>query len=92
MNTPGSGMADDKLVHAHVDELVRFYSTRSRCFPRCPRACSTRLDRLDGLVVKPRGEMGGEDVVIWRDADAATRERVAGGSTRSPASGSARSS
>ena len=32
-------------------------------------------DRLEELVVKPRGEMGGEGVVIWRDADAATRER-----------------
>ena len=26
--------------------------------------------------MKPRGEMGGEDVVIWRDADEGTRERV----------------
>jgi uncharacterized circularly permuted ATP-grasp superfamily protein len=26
--------------------------------------------------VKPRGEMGGEGVVIWRDADEETRERV----------------
>jgi len=33
-------------------------------------------DELDHLVVKPRGEMGGEDVVIWRDADDGTRERV----------------
>ena len=33
-------------------------------------------DELDDLVVKPRGEMGGEDVVIWRDADDETRERV----------------
>jgi uncharacterized circularly permuted ATP-grasp superfamily protein len=33
-------------------------------------------DELDDLVVKPRGEMGGEGVVIWRDADDETRERV----------------
>jgi uncharacterized circularly permuted ATP-grasp superfamily protein len=33
-------------------------------------------DELDDLVVKPRGEMGGEGVVIWRDADERTRERV----------------
>ena len=26
--------------------------------------------------MKPRGEMGGEGVVIWRDADDETRERV----------------
>ena len=28
-------------------------------------------------MVKPRGEMGGEDVVIWRDAGQRTRERRA---------------
>ena len=28
--------------------------------------------------MKPRGEMGGEGVVIWRDADEDTRERVRG--------------
>jgi uncharacterized circularly permuted ATP-grasp superfamily protein len=27
-------------------------------------------------VVKPRGEMGGDGVVIWKDADSETRERV----------------
>ena len=27
-------------------------------------------------MVKPRGELGGEGVVIWRDADDSTRERV----------------
>ena len=58
-------------------------STRSRCCPRCPPTTSTKpgvpgLERLDELVVKPRGEMGGEGVVIWRDADADTRERDAG--------------
>ena len=43
--------------------------TRSRSCPRFPPRVVGPDDELDDLVVKPRGEMGGEDVVIWRDAD-----------------------
>jgi carboxylate-amine ligase len=76
VNAPGSGVADDKLVHAHVDELVRLYLDQEALLPSIPSRPLTPDDDLDDLVVKPRGEMGGEGVVIWRDADDATRERV----------------
>jgi uncharacterized circularly permuted ATP-grasp superfamily protein len=76
VNAPGSGVADDKLVHAHVDDLVRFYLDQEALLPSIPSRAVTPDDDLDALVVKPRGEMGGEDVVIWRDADRDTRERV----------------
>jgi carboxylate-amine ligase len=76
VNAPGSGIADDKLVHAHVDELVRFYLDEEALLPSIPARLVGPDDELDELVVKPRGEMGGEDVVIWRDADAETRERM----------------
>ena len=76
VNAPGSGVADDKLVHAHVDELVRFYLGQEALLPSVPARPVGPDDELDDLVVKPRGEMGGEDVVIWRDADAETRERI----------------
>ena len=69
VNAPGSGVADDKLVHAHVDELVRFYLDQDLLLPSIPARLVGPDDELDELVVKPRGEMGGEDVVIWRDAD-----------------------
>jgi uncharacterized circularly permuted ATP-grasp superfamily protein len=76
VNAPGSGVADDKLVHARVDELVRFYLDQEALLPSVPAGPVEPDDDLDDLVVKPRGEMGGEGVVIWRDADDATRERV----------------
>jgi uncharacterized circularly permuted ATP-grasp superfamily protein len=76
VNAPGSGIADDKLVHAHVDELVRLYLDQEPLLPSIPSRPLGPDDELDELVVKPRGEMGGEGVVIWRDADEETRERV----------------
>jgi uncharacterized circularly permuted ATP-grasp superfamily protein len=76
VNAVGSGVADDKLVHAHVDELVRFYLGQEVLLPSVPSRLVGPEDELDELVVKPRGEMGGEGVVIWRDADEDTRDRV----------------
>jgi carboxylate-amine ligase len=77
VNAPGSGVADDKLVHGHVDELVRFYLGQEPLLPSVPsRALARGDEQLDGLVVKPRGEMGGEGVVIWRDAAEDTRRQV----------------
>jgi uncharacterized circularly permuted ATP-grasp superfamily protein len=76
VNAPGSGIADDKLVHGHVDELIRFYLGQEPLLPSIPSRVAGPDDELDDLVVKPRGEMGGEGVVIWRDADEETRERV----------------
>ncbi|HEV7845840.1 MAG TPA: circularly permuted type 2 ATP-grasp protein [Thermoleophilaceae bacterium] len=76
VNAPGTGVADDKLVHPHVDELVSFYLGQEALLPSIPSRPLGAGDELDGLVVKPRGEMGGDGVVIWRDADEATRARV----------------
>jgi uncharacterized circularly permuted ATP-grasp superfamily protein len=76
VNAPGSGIADDKLVHGHVDELIRLYLDQEALLPSIPSRVVGPDDELDDLVVKPRGEMGGKDVVIWRDADEETRERV----------------
>jgi uncharacterized circularly permuted ATP-grasp superfamily protein len=76
VNAPGSGVGDDKLVHGHVDELVRFYLGQEALLPSIPSRLVEEDDALDDLVVKPRGEMGGEGVVIWRDADRETRDRM----------------
>jgi uncharacterized circularly permuted ATP-grasp superfamily protein len=76
VNAPGSGVADDKLVHGRVDELVRLYLDQEPLLPSVPARPVSEGDELDGLVVKPRGEMGGEGVVIWRDADEVARARV----------------
>jgi uncharacterized circularly permuted ATP-grasp superfamily protein len=76
VNAPGSGVADDKLVHAYVDEMVRFYLDEEPLLPSIPSydlgdddARAEAFGRLDELVFKPRGEMGGVGVVLWRDAD-----------------------
>jgi uncharacterized circularly permuted ATP-grasp superfamily protein len=84
VNAPGSGVADDKLVHGYVDELVRFFLGEEPLLPSVPSHPAEEVDELDGYVVKPRGEMGGEGVVIWRDADAATRKRVRAAIEREP--------
>jgi uncharacterized circularly permuted ATP-grasp superfamily protein len=76
VNAPGSGIADDKLVHGRVDELVRLYLGEEPLLPSVESRLVGPEDELDDLVVKPRGEMGGEGVVIWRDADDETRGRV----------------
>ena len=76
VNAPGSGVADDKLVGGRVDDLVRLYLGEEALLPSVPSRLVGADDELDDLVVKPRGEMGGEGVVIWRDADDETRERI----------------
>jgi len=76
VNAPGSGLADDKLVGGRVDELVRLYLGEEPLLPSVPSRVVEADDDLEELVVKPRGEMGGTGVVIWRDADERTRKRV----------------
>jgi uncharacterized circularly permuted ATP-grasp superfamily protein len=78
VNAPGVGVADDKLVHAHVDELVRFYLDQEALLPSVPSRVVEADDDLDGLVVKPRGEMGGDRVVIWEEAGEETRASTRG--------------
>ena len=83
VNAPGSGVSDDKLVHGYVDEMVRFYLGEEPLLPSVPsldlgdeRARAEALERLDELVLKPRGEMGGEGVLLWRHASESERERT----------------
>jgi uncharacterized circularly permuted ATP-grasp superfamily protein len=76
VNAPGAGVADDKLVHAHFDDLVRFFLQEEPLLPSVPSRPAAELDDLAGWVIKPRGEMGGEDVVLWDHADEDTRRRI----------------
>ena len=88
-NPLGSGVADDKLVHAYVEAIVRFYldeepllrSVRTYDLGE-PDQRSEALGRLGELVVKPRDGYGGEGVVLCplcspeelRDAERMVRE------------------
>jgi uncharacterized circularly permuted ATP-grasp superfamily protein len=84
LNAPGSGVADDKLVHAYVEDMVRFYldeqplveSVRTYDLGR-PDERTRALGRLGALVVKPRAGYGGRGVVICGHASEADRELAA---------------
>lgn len=84
LNAPGSGVADDKLVHPHVDDLVRFYLDEEPLLPSVPSRRAADLDNLEGRVVKPRAEMGGTGVVLWDTADEQTRRRTLRAIERDP--------
>jgi uncharacterized circularly permuted ATP-grasp superfamily protein len=76
VNAFGVGVGDDKLAHAYVEDIVRYYLGEE------PRLGSVRtfdlghadsleeaLDRIDELVVKPRAGYGGDGVVICPHAE-----------------------
>lgn len=71
VNGFGSGVADDKLVHAHVEEMIELYLEEQPILPSVrthdlgrPEVRDAALARLDELVVKPRFGHGGEGIVI----------------------------
>jgi uncharacterized circularly permuted ATP-grasp superfamily protein len=75
-NAPGTGVADDKLVHAYVEEMVRLYLGEKpllRSVPTYdlsePSTLAYVLGRLGELVVKPRSDYGGRGVVIGPHAN-----------------------
>jgi uncharacterized circularly permuted ATP-grasp superfamily protein len=78
VNAFGAGIADDKLIHAYVEDMVRFYLGEEpllrsvRTYDPCDEARRTEiLDRIDELVVKPRSGFGGHGVVVGPHAEPA---------------------
>jgi uncharacterized circularly permuted ATP-grasp superfamily protein len=83
VNAFGTGVADDKLTHAYVEDLVRFYTGEEpalRSVPTYDLTVRARieqvLDRVGELVVKPRGGAGGHGVVIGPHAEPETLDQV----------------
>ena len=75
VNAFGTGIADDKLVHAYVEEMIRFYLGEEPVIrsvrtydPGEPSVRATILERMDELVVKPRDGSGGVGVVVCAHA------------------------
>jgi carboxylate-amine ligase len=91
VNALGNGVADDKLVHAHVEDMIRFYlheeplihsvPTFDLAVPECLEHV---LDRMAEMVVKPRSAYGGEGVYVGPIATPEQREHVANTIRRHP--------
>jgi carboxylate-amine ligase len=71
INPFGTGVADDKLAQAYVEEMVRYYLGEEPCLRSVPTydlarplALKEALERFGELVVKPRAGSGGRGVVI----------------------------
>ena len=87
INAFGTGVGDDKLAHAYVEDMIRFYLGEEPRVGSVPTLDLARrdhleraLDTFDQLVVKPRAGHGGIGVVVCPHAEPqdveALRERV----------------
>ncbi len=80
VNQYGTGVADDKLTHAYVEDMIRFYVGEEpvlRSVPTYdlsqPDQLEEALDIFDELVLKPRAGHGGVGVLI---SPRASREEI----------------
>jgi carboxylate-amine ligase len=91
VNAFGAGVADDKLVHGYVEDMIRFYlseepllaSVRTWDLGR-PGELKLALEQLETLVVKPRAGSGGAGVMLGPHASPATLDAVRGRLQASP--------
>ncbi|MGZ5313253.1 MAG: circularly permuted type 2 ATP-grasp protein [Solirubrobacterales bacterium] len=91
VNSFGTGLADDKLVHAYVEAMIGFYLEQEPLIASVrtydlgdPAQRSTALTRVDHLVVKPRSGLGGSGVVILPHTTTAQARRVQAQLTHEP--------
>jgi uncharacterized circularly permuted ATP-grasp superfamily protein len=83
VNCFGTGVADDKLAHAYVPHMIRFYLDEEPLLPQVetfdlgdPRTLERALDVFDELVIKDRGSYGGIGVVVCPHAERADVEEL----------------
>ena len=76
VNAFGTGVADDKLTHAYVEDMIRFYLDEEPLLPSVetfdlgrPEVLERALDVFGELVIKPRGGYGGQGVAILPHAE-----------------------
>ncbi|MEO1002167.1 MAG: circularly permuted type 2 ATP-grasp protein [Cyanobacteria bacterium J06638_7] len=70
-NAPGTGVADDKLIYAHVPRMIRYYLAEEPIIENVPTYICSRPDdqayvlaHLQELVVKAVAEAGGYGMLI----------------------------
>jgi uncharacterized circularly permuted ATP-grasp superfamily protein len=83
VNAFGCGLADDKLAHAYVERMIDFYLGEEPLLRSVPsydlseeRDREEAMERLDELVIKPRGGEGGHGVTIMPQASEPERKRA----------------
>ena len=83
VNGFGTGVADDKLAHAYVEDMVRFYLEEDPILPSVPthdlgdpEVLGSARGRLPELVVKPRFGHGGWGVVVCAQAESDALARL----------------
>jgi uncharacterized circularly permuted ATP-grasp superfamily protein len=76
VNAFGTGVADDKLTHAYVEDMIRFYLDEEPLLPSVetfdlgrPEVLERAMDVFEELVIKPRGGHGGQGVAILPHAE-----------------------
>jgi uncharacterized circularly permuted ATP-grasp superfamily protein len=91
VNAFGTGVADDKLLHAYVEDMVGFYLGEQPLLrsvptydPAEPAMLEMILERIDELVIKPRSGHGGYGVVIGPHARREDLRATAAALARSP--------
>jgi uncharacterized circularly permuted ATP-grasp superfamily protein len=82
-NALGTGLADDKLTHAYVERMIDFYLGEEPLLRSVPSYDLSNeedrreaMERLDELVIKPRGGFGGHGVRIMPRASEPERKRA----------------
>ena len=84
VNSPGTGVADDKSVYAYVPDMIRYYLGEEPLLAnvktyicRRPKDLEYTLDNLENLVVKRVGESGGYGMLIGPHSTPEERETYA---------------
>jgi uncharacterized circularly permuted ATP-grasp superfamily protein len=83
-NAPGTGIADDKVIYAYVEKIIKYYTGEEPILPNVPTyICSDPkerayvLDNLDKLVVKAANESGGYGMLVGPHASQKERGKFA---------------
>ena len=83
INSFGTGIGDDKLTHAYTERMITHYLGEEpllRSVPAYdllePDAREEAMDRLEELVIKPRGGFGGSGVVLLPKTTGAARREA----------------
>jgi len=82
VNSPGAGVADDKVVYAFVPRLIKYYLDEDAIIPNVPTyLCLDKKERdyvienMAKMVIKPANESGGYGMLIGPQSTEEEREK-----------------